>query len=1520
MARGRGGVKVYIDGDTSGLDRALRSGESSVSRFSRTSSRAFGLAATAGVALGTAAAVGIGVAVNRASDLGEEISKVGVVFRGAGDDVVQWSRKTADSIGISRREALAATGIFGNMLVPMGVARQKAADMSTAMVTLAGDMASFNNADPSEVLDSLRAGLAGETEPLRRFGVFLDAARIKQEALNLGIAKEGAELTAAAKAQATYALILKDTKDAQGDATRTGDELAGGLRRTKAMADDVTASLGVMFIPPLRAGLAYVNREVLPELQSVADQLARVWERDDLSPADKLEQSWDRIQATGFPDAAKEAIYQGITIAATNAPRVFVQALQEAPWPAKAVLSALVLSKLAPGIALAGKALGKALGAGIPAASTVGRDSLTAAAATAGRPIPVLVTNPGFAGRGGPGGMIGPTGRRMPNVGGVPGGGLIPPTTVPGTPYAPLPAPATMWRPGVTAAAGRAVPGAMAGLTVAGLTHAGLSAAGVPQAGALSAIAGGAATGATMGAAAGPMGMLVGGLAGATTMGLVTGFRKFAGSGEVERMEERIRKATETFGDGLSDASRGRIEQTTRRREEHGRKTQQDRAIAGLIASPGVNLSQQAIAGRAQADRSREDAAARRAAGLARTQGLAVAQEYVRGLNSGSKNVTEANLWKDTSKRFDALTDDGRKAGARTVIAWAQAAESEGRVPKGTADRLVADLRKRYRVLETDLPRTAKEAMRQFDAAFNADRATKGAGRILKSLHDEFDDAPRWTKTTMDNVGRQYAAAMEFLEKKSRKGTDTQKADAKRLQAELKAQWAKIVKANRDLGASFDTPKTAAGRLRLQLEGAASGAVSAWTTAASSIETSSAKLATDMEAAIRRIAAAQRRARGGGDGGGAATGGFTGWTPGDYTGRDPYLLRVDGNEAILNPAQQALIPGGRDTLTRIFTRTGGALRGFASGGYVNPVPGGNWKYGPGAGTHSRSERGYVWQDDDAWDIMGSDGTPVVAGFDGVVTRTSPFNPDSRFWGHGLYLQGGPGTLFYKHLKSLSVGAGSRVKAGDRLGVLGDGVNGGAHLHLGANPLGLLESLRSGRAVDGAAGGGGDGHGASDAEVEMTPRQQVLKALKAAGITGKTAGGIANRVLQSGADRAGAVMATTGDRTGQVDRASTAARNAVRKSGGSPEAIAEAREHEARAAEIRILRKDRIRITQGLKEITKRFRAIEADERAVRKSKAKPKAKREAFARVRQAKARLRQQRETLLAAQASVDRQLVDLGDAATEATAEYRPPAEGDTGLDPITEGDRFDAGLSAMALDDGLQDQRAELAGQEAAKAEGITNTELISARGQQAVLERQRGEIQDMANQVQQRMDAITTRVGQLWSTWNQLYTNLGKTSMRQPKLRDLIKREIQKVRDEIDQLDSERDARREQHRSLEEQAAGLGFQLQALAERMVSMPKVETSTSSDASTATSAEVDSARREAGLANSFIRTAFGPGDLSTGGRSAWEAAGGFLNIININALSASDPRVLDELQRNVAAAAWFAAPPLTKSTQTGL
>jgi hypothetical protein len=212
-------------------------------------------AVPATIALG-AIAVGAKKAISAASDLNEQQNKAQVVFGKSGKAIVAWSKTLAESFGLSSTAALEAAGTFGNMLVPMGFSRKEAAKMSKTMVQLAGDMASFNNASPEETLAALRSGLAGESEPLRKFGVFLSDARLKQEALRQGLYSGKGALDAHAKAAATMALIMKDTSDAQGDFARTSDSAANAQRVQAAETANLTAELGQGLLPYYQTGLA----------------------------------------------------------------------------------------------------------------------------------------------------------------------------------------------------------------------------------------------------------------------------------------------------------------------------------------------------------------------------------------------------------------------------------------------------------------------------------------------------------------------------------------------------------------------------------------------------------------------------------------------------------------------------------------------------------------------------------------------------------------------------------------------------------------------------------------------------------------------------------------------------------------------------------------------------------------------------------------------------------------------------------------------------------------------------------------------------------------------------------------------------------------------------------------------------------------------------------------------------------------------------------------------------------------
>lgn len=296
----RSDVERQVNGAAQGAVAASGRTLSQVGKQARDMGAKMSLAATLPLAaLGKSA-------VDAASATTEATNKVNVVFGDAADEVLAFSETSARAFGISRREALAASGTFGNLFRAMGVGQKQAADTSVTMTELAGDLASFNDADPTEVLDALRAGLIGEAEPMRRFGVQLSEARVQAEALAQGLVKPTKNATeiaaanlkveAAIKAQATalrdhgkgsaearqaavdlaesqeqlkdatkgsvpeltdqqkllarQSIILKDTELAQGDFQRSLDSSAANQERvSKALADDAQAAIGEQLLP-----------------------------------------------------------------------------------------------------------------------------------------------------------------------------------------------------------------------------------------------------------------------------------------------------------------------------------------------------------------------------------------------------------------------------------------------------------------------------------------------------------------------------------------------------------------------------------------------------------------------------------------------------------------------------------------------------------------------------------------------------------------------------------------------------------------------------------------------------------------------------------------------------------------------------------------------------------------------------------------------------------------------------------------------------------------------------------------------------------------------------------------------------------------------------------------------------------------------------------------------------------------------------------------------------------------------
>lgn len=256
IERGFSDLKGKVGGHVGGIMDKVTSLGSGIGGLANIGARA-GTAIVAGLAAG-GVAIGAfaGSAISAYSDVAEASSKVEVVFKEQADSVKKWADDAVTAFGLSRGEALKAVGTYGNLLTAMKLPEEQAAKMSTSLVGLAADLGSFNNMDTTEVLDKLRAGLVGETEPLKALGVNMNQARLEAKALEMGLLSQGqafkdlpTDLQAAAKAQAGYAIILEDTTAAQGDFARTSSGLANATRIIQSSFQNFREEIGQRLYP-----------------------------------------------------------------------------------------------------------------------------------------------------------------------------------------------------------------------------------------------------------------------------------------------------------------------------------------------------------------------------------------------------------------------------------------------------------------------------------------------------------------------------------------------------------------------------------------------------------------------------------------------------------------------------------------------------------------------------------------------------------------------------------------------------------------------------------------------------------------------------------------------------------------------------------------------------------------------------------------------------------------------------------------------------------------------------------------------------------------------------------------------------------------------------------------------------------------------------------------------------------------------------------------------------------------------
>ena len=260
-------VKVRFDGDQKGLEQAAGKGSSALSKFGNVAKK------TAAVfAIGLAVAAGATAkAVKAASDLNETMSKSSVVFGKSTDKVVEWSNLAADALGQSQQAALDGASTFALYGKQAKFGGDKLADFSINMSELASDMASFSNTSPEEAIAAIGSAFRGESDPIEKYGVLINEARLQDVAFRKGIIKTSkSALTPQQRVLAVQAALYeqlgKKGSGTIGDFARTSSGLANQQRILSANFKNLQASIGTAFLPVVTQLVTELNTKLIPAL------------------------------------------------------------------------------------------------------------------------------------------------------------------------------------------------------------------------------------------------------------------------------------------------------------------------------------------------------------------------------------------------------------------------------------------------------------------------------------------------------------------------------------------------------------------------------------------------------------------------------------------------------------------------------------------------------------------------------------------------------------------------------------------------------------------------------------------------------------------------------------------------------------------------------------------------------------------------------------------------------------------------------------------------------------------------------------------------------------------------------------------------------------------------------------------------------------------------------------------------------------------------------------------------------
>lgn len=188
------------------------------------------------------------------------------------------------SVGITSQQVANGTAVTNKALMSQANTLYKTtdsmADMSLNLTKLAADMASFYDVDQADVAKSLQSVFTGTIAPLRRYGLDLTQATLKEWAMKNGLDANIKSMTQAEKVLLRYNYVMANTQAAQGDFAKTANTWANSIRVLKQEFQAWGSIIGSVIINALKPFVQALNKVMLKVIsftRTVADALGAIF-------------------------------------------------------------------------------------------------------------------------------------------------------------------------------------------------------------------------------------------------------------------------------------------------------------------------------------------------------------------------------------------------------------------------------------------------------------------------------------------------------------------------------------------------------------------------------------------------------------------------------------------------------------------------------------------------------------------------------------------------------------------------------------------------------------------------------------------------------------------------------------------------------------------------------------------------------------------------------------------------------------------------------------------------------------------------------------------------------------------------------------------------------------------------------------------------------------------------------------------------------------------------------------------